>query len=99
MTRDEIITRLAEAFGPHLAPVPRDTGDPRWDRGRTDLMPDGNDEQGSTMVVFRDTDGHNSMRPLTYGEIADVLASVQEQDAEMQAEGLAAADLDERPAT
>lgn len=26
------------------------------------------------MVVFRDTDGENSIRPLTFGEIADALA-------------------------
>jgi hypothetical protein len=73
MTRDEVIARLAKAFGPHLAPVPRDTGTPRYDRGRFDLVPDGNDEQASTLIVFRDTDGENSMRPLTYGEIADAL--------------------------
>jgi hypothetical protein len=73
MTRDEIIDRLAEKFGPHLAQVPRDTGNPKYDRGRSDLVPDGNDAQASTMLVFRDTDGHNSMRPLTYGEIADAL--------------------------
>jgi hypothetical protein len=74
MTRDGIIAKLAGAFGRHLAPVPRDTGDPRWDKGRFDYEPDGNDEQGSTMLVFRGADGQNSMRPLTYGEIADVLA-------------------------
>lgn len=26
------------------------------------------------MIVFRDTDGENSIRALTYGEIADALA-------------------------
>jgi hypothetical protein len=73
MTRDEIIARLAGKFGPHLAPVPRDTGNPRYDRGRHDLVPDGDNEQASTLIVFLDTDGQNSMRPLTYGEIADAL--------------------------
>ena len=75
MTRDEIIAKLAETFGPHLAPVPRDTGNPRRDKGRLDMEPDGNDEQASAMLVFRDTDGYNSMRPLTYGEIADALTA------------------------
>jgi hypothetical protein len=73
VTRGEVIARLAKAFGPHLAPVPRDTGTPRRDRGRFDYVPDGNDDEGSTLIVFRDTDGENSMRPLTYGEIADAL--------------------------
>ena len=74
MTRDQIIARLAEKFGPHLVPVPRDTGNPKHDRGRHDMVPDGDDEKCSTMLVFTDTDGRNSMRPLTYGEIADALA-------------------------
>jgi hypothetical protein len=73
MTREQVIARLAEKFGPHLAPVPRDTGNPKYDRRRFDLAPDGNDGEASTMLVFRDTDGQNSMRPLTYGEIADAL--------------------------
>lgn len=73
MTRDEVIARLAGKFGPHLAPVPRDTGNPGRDRGRFDYVPDGKDEEGTAFTVFRDTDGQNSMRPLTYGEIADAL--------------------------
>lgn len=54
MTRQEIISRLNEAF---VKPY---------------CMPDPADE--SCMIVFRDTDGENSIRALTYGEIADALA-------------------------
>lgn len=72
MTRDEIVARLAEKFGPHMAAVSREPDEDHrhpW----TDYVPDGSDENGSTMIVFCDTDGRNSMRPLTYGEIADAL--------------------------
>lgn len=75
-TRQQIIARLAEQFGPHQAPVPRDTGDPKRDRGRFDYVPDGNDAEASTLVVFQADDGQNAMRPLTYGEIADALCGI-----------------------
>lgn len=34
----------------------------------------------STMTVFLDTDGYNSMRPLTFGEIADALVEEWDYD-------------------
>lgn len=71
MTRDEIIGRLVEKFGPHPLPEPPDGIDgPLYPGERRYAVPD---EDQSTMTVFLDTDGYNSMRPLTYGEIADAL--------------------------
>lgn len=71
MTRDEIIARLVEKFGPHPLPEPLDgIGGPRYPADRRYEVAD---EDQSTMVIFPDTDGYNSMRPLTYGEIADAL--------------------------
>lgn len=71
-TREEIIARLAEKFGPHMAVVSRKPDEDHrhpW----TEFVPSGNDERGSTLITFRDADGCNSIRPLTYGEIADAL--------------------------
>lgn len=63
MTRDEIIARLAEKFGPHKA----------YDHSRRGYVPDGNDEDANTLIAFPADDGCNSIRTLTYGEIADAL--------------------------
>ncbi len=71
MTRDEIIARLVEKFGPRpLPPPPGGIGNPGHPSEWHSTVPD---ERQSTLVVFRDTDGYNSMRALTYGEIADAL--------------------------
>jgi hypothetical protein len=64
MTRDQIITRLAERFGPHK----------RYSAVTRSLVPDGDDAEACCMAVFTAQDGHNSLRSLTYGEIADALA-------------------------
>lgn len=66
MTRQEIVARLADAFGPHMALVRRETGRPGYE-------PDSLDDRSPCTAVFADTDGQNSIRILTYGEIADVL--------------------------
>lgn len=63
VTRDEVIARLAAAFGPHRA----------WDRDLGALAPDGDDASGTTTVLEVAGDGHKSFRALTYGEIADAL--------------------------
>lgn len=72
MTRDEVIARLAGKFGPHMAAVSRKPDEDHrhpW----TEFVPSGSDDRGSALITFRDTDGYNSLRPLTYGEIADAL--------------------------
>ena len=33
----------------------------------------------STMIVFRDVDGHNSMRALTFNEIAEALVEMDKE--------------------
>lgn len=74
MTREQVIERLAEAFGPHLTVISRKSDEDHrhpW----TEYVPSGKDEKASTLIVFRDTDGHNIMRALTYGEIADALCN------------------------
>jgi hypothetical protein len=85
MDRDEIISKLAAAFGPHKA----------YDFATCSNVPDGNDTEGTCMVseqqVFMETvhvcgdDGPCDCRPsprtetvlrsLTYGEIADALTA------------------------
>ena len=66
MTRDEIIRRLAEAFGPHK----------RYDVAARDYVPDGDDAEGVPVISFVAGDGHLSLRTASYGEIADALAEV-----------------------
>jgi hypothetical protein len=61
--REEIIERLAAAFGPHKS----------YDPETRTYVPDGDDAEGSTTISFLAADGHMSLRSLTYGEIADAL--------------------------
>lgn len=75
MTRDEIITKLVTAFGPHVSVVSREPDEDhrhKW----TELVPDGQDELGTTMVTEWDPDPDMGafVRALTYGEIADAIA-------------------------
>jgi hypothetical protein len=64
MDREEIIRRLAAAFGPHMT----------WVNGHP-MVPSGDDARRSCSLTFVADDGYTSVRPLTYGEIADALTA------------------------
>ena len=63
MTRDEVIGRLAAAFGGHKS----------YNAGFGSYVPDGDDAEGSCTTTFIAGDGYPAIRILTYGEIADAL--------------------------
>jgi hypothetical protein len=67
LTRDEIIRRLAAAYGHHKTWSPADRA----------YMPDGNDAEATTMITFTADDGGPALRCLTYGEIADALINAK----------------------
>lgn len=66
MTRDEIVDVLVKAYV-----------QPGYER----YAPP-NPADHSTMIIFLDTDGYNSIRALTYGEIADTLVEALELEKE-----------------
>lgn len=70
MTREELAEALARKFAPEIfdetyQEALMEQGFPR----RTAIME-------SSMVVFIDSDGQRSLRPLSFGEIADALLEV-----------------------
>ncbi len=64
MTRDQIIARLAERFGPGKS----------YDHSARDYLPDGDDAQGQPYVRYTADDGCPAFRVATYADIADALA-------------------------
>lgn len=70
------MSELGDKLAQHFKP----DGKAQWDNhGKTmdERLPcDGSD---STMIVFRDTDGMNSMRALTFDEIAEALVQMDKE--------------------
>ena len=69
---DELADKLAQHFKPDNCVV-------FGERGEVDTHRPANGGD-STMIVFVDTDGHNSMRALTVNEIAEAVKKVTNDD-------------------
>lgn len=72
MDRQQLLLKLVYKYAP-------DRLDPAYIAGcRADGIEPKKPEDVPTLVTFRDTDGYNSLRALTFGEIVDAVLEILE---------------------